>query len=54
MMRFSRLLRLATALTSGAVMLQFGGCSSSNTFDFIQTILLGITSAGSIAILQNV
>ena len=54
MMRLKRLVRVATALASGSIMLQFGGCSSSDAFDFIQTILLGITAAGSWAILQNV
>jgi len=54
MMRFSRLLRLATMVTSGAAMLQIGGCAPSDAFDFIQTILLGVTAAGSVAILQNV
>lgn len=54
MMRLNRLMRAATALASGSVMLQLGGCSSSEAFDFIQTILLGITAAGSWAILQNV
>ncbi|MHC4063720.1 MAG: hypothetical protein ACYSUI_04370 [Planctomycetota bacterium] len=54
MMRFTRLLRLTTMLTSGAMMLQIGGCSSSDAFEFIQTILLGVTAAGSVAILQNV
>lgn len=54
MMRFSRLLRLATMATSGAVMLQFVGCAPSDAFDLIQTVLLGVTAAGSVAILQNV
>ncbi|HUU82001.1 MAG TPA: hypothetical protein VM243_00735 [Phycisphaerae bacterium] len=54
MMRFYRFMRVAAVLASGGVMLQFGGCTSSDAFDFIQTILLGITAAGSFAILRNV
>jgi hypothetical protein len=54
MMRLNRLMRVATALASGSVMLQLGGCTSADAFDFIQTILLGITAAGSWVIIQNV
>jgi hypothetical protein len=45
---------MATVLASGGVILQFGGCTSTDAFDFIQTILLGITAAGSWTIIQNV
>lgn len=45
---------MATVLASGGVILQLGGCTSADAFDFIQTILLGVTAAGSWAILQNV
>ena len=43
-------------LVSGGVMLQLGGCSLDLTgaFDFLQTVFLGITAAGAVAILQNI
>ena len=53
-MRLGRLAQFAALLASGAVLLQFGGCTTSNTFDFIQTILLGITAAGAVVIIQEV
>ena len=52
-MRKNQLVRLATMLATGACMLQFTGCDSSGAFDFIQTILLGVTAAGSVYIIQN-
>ena len=54
MMRFPRLWRSLTLFTSSAVLFQFAGCNTSDAFDFVQTILLGITAAGAVAILQNV
>ena len=53
-MRFHRFMKLATVLASGGMLLQFGGCSSTDAFDFLQTVFLGVTAAGSWAILQNV
>ena len=53
-MRLSRLTRLAPLLASGAIMLQLGGCAPTNVFDFIQTILLGITAAGAVVIMREV
>lgn len=43
-------------LASGAILLQGGGCEFGFTDfnDFVQTILLGITAAGGVAILQNI
>lgn len=54
MMRFNRFLRWTTVLASGGFLLQLGGCAATDAFEFIQTVLLGITAAGSWAILQNV
>ncbi len=54
MMRLHRFLKVATGIASGSFLLQFGGCATTDAFEFIQTILLGITAAGSWAILQNV
>ena len=39
------------ALGSGALLLQVGGC---DVLDLIQTILLGITAAGAVAIIGNI
>ena len=41
-------------LASGTLVLQIGGCSTTDVFDFLQTVLLGITAAGSMAIMQNI
>jgi hypothetical protein len=38
----------------GAMLLQTSGCTSAEFYAFVQTILLGITAAGSVAILQNI
>ena len=48
-----RLSRLAALFTCGAVVLQLGGCSSADAFDFVQTLLLGVTAAGSVYIIRN-
>jgi hypothetical protein len=53
-MRSARLMRLAAMLATGAILLQFGGCTTTNAFDFIQTVLLGITAAGAVVIIQEV
>jgi hypothetical protein len=50
-----RLIRMMTILCSGVIILQTGACDPLNTLnDYVQTVLLGITAAGSIAILQNI
>ena len=53
-MRSTRIMRAVLYLSSGAVLLQTGGCDFSAFNSFIQTVLLGITAAGSIAILRNI
>ena len=47
-------MRLMKMLATGAVLLQAGGCTFAEVNEFIQTILLGVTAAGSFAILQNI
>lgn len=49
----NRLARSAMLLMSGAMLLQIGGCMPT-VFDIIQTILLGVTAAGSIAVIRNI
>ena len=46
--------QLVRLVATGAVMLQFTGCDATGFATFIQTVFLGITAAGSIAILQNI
>ena len=53
-MRLGRLAQFAAMMASGTILLQIGGCSSTDVFEFIQTILLGITAAGAVVIIQEV
>ena len=53
-MKGLRLVRTMKLLAPGALLLQAGGCDFAMFNDFLQTVLLGITAAGSIAILQNI
>jgi hypothetical protein len=47
-------MQVLKALATGAILLQAGGCDFGTFNSYLQTVLLGITSAGSIAILQNI
>lgn len=49
-----RTLRMVKMIATGAVLLQAGGCDLGTFNAFLQTVFLGITAAGSIAILQNI
>jgi len=53
-MRAFRFQRAMKVLGSGAVLLQAGGCDFTALNEVIQTVFLGITAAGGIAILQNI
>ena len=46
--------RMLVAIASGTALLQAGGCTFADFNELAQTILLGVTAAGSIAILQNI
>lgn len=46
-----RMMRVIRLLLPGAILLQASGC---NVLDVVQTVFLGITAAGSIAILENI
>ena len=50
----SRMLRIIKVLGAGAFLLQAGGCDWLAMNEFIQTVLLGITAAGGVAIIQNI
>ena len=52
MKRF-RIMRAAAALVSGAMILQLPGCSDVTFLDVVQTVLLGITAAGALVIIDN-
>ncbi len=41
-------------LAAGSMLLQTGGCDATGGFEFLQTVFLGISAAGAIAILQNI
>lgn len=49
-----RLVRVMKLLAPGMILLQAGGCNLAALNEFAQTVFLGITAAGSIAILQNI
>lgn len=44
-------MQTAKMLAVGVILLQAGGCTF---LDLVQTVFLGITAAGSFAILQNI
>ena len=54
MKRF-RMDRAIKLIASGVVLLQAGGCLGFDEFfQFVDTVLLGITAAGAVAIIQNI
>jgi len=46
--------RVMKALAAGAFLLQTSGCNPVAFNEFLQTVFLGITAAGAVAILENV
>lgn len=53
-MTLSRTMRNVCLLATGAMMLQFTGCTFTDFNDFVQTVFLGVTAAGAVAILKNI
>jgi|WetSurMetagenome_2_1015567.scaffolds.fasta_scaffold227009_1 hypothetical protein len=51
-MRYTRLLRHAVVLLSGAGLLLQAGCTATPLFDFLSTVFLGITAAGSLTFMS--
>ena len=49
-----RIVRAVQSFAGGFLLLQAGGCDLTGFNEFLQTVLLGITAAGSIAIIQNI
>ena len=46
-----RVKRMMKLMVPGMILLQSAGCDVT---EFLQTVFLGITAAGSVAILQNI
>ena len=53
MKRF-RGMKAVKMLAAGVILLQAGGCAFAGFLEFAQTVFLGITAAGAVAILQNI
>ncbi len=53
-MKSARVMRVVTTLTTGAILMQVGGCSLGSLTEMLQTVFLGISAAGGLAILQNI
>lgn len=53
-MTFSRIMRTLKLAIPSATLFQMTGCDLTGFFDVVQTVFLGISAAGAIAILQNI
>ena len=53
MKKKTRIERFMKLMVPGVLMFQVAGCDLTTTNEALQTAFLGITAAGSIAILQN-
>ncbi|MFQ5495729.1 MAG: hypothetical protein ACE5EX_10155 [Phycisphaerae bacterium] len=53
-MRKRRSRRVTKALVPGLMLLQVAGCDVGALNESLQTLFLGITAAGSLAILRNI
>ncbi len=53
-MRRQRFAKCMVMLGSGMMLLQAGGCSFADFNELLQTVLLGVTAAGAVAILRNI
>ena len=47
-------MRALKMLAGGVLLLGAGGCTFAEVLDLVQTVFLGITAAGAVAILQNI
>lgn len=50
----NRFLRYGMMFCTGAIMLQAGGCVFTDILTVANTVLLGVTAAGAVAIIQNI
>ncbi len=53
-MTINRIVRSVEGFAAGFLLLQAGGCDLTGFNELLQTVLLGVTAAGSIAIIQNI
>lgn len=53
-MRGKRMIRALQFVASGWILLQTSGCTTTEFLEFIQTVFLGVTAAGAVAIIQNI
>ena len=53
-MRGSRIFKTMRLVGVGMILLQAGGCTFAQFNEVLQTVFLGITAAGGVAILQNI
>ncbi len=52
-MRRSSFYRFASLAVMGGMLFQATGCATEQFFTIVQTVFLGVTAAGAVAILQN-
>ncbi len=53
-MTFSRIMRVLKLAVPSATLFQMTGCDLTGFLEIAQTVFLGVTAAGAIAILQNI
>lgn len=53
-MHTARLMRMLRWALPGMMLLQTTGCNFQDFNELLQTVFLGVTAAGAIAILQNI
>jgi hypothetical protein len=49
-----KLYRVFQLVSGGAILLGAGGCTLQEFNEFLQTVLLGVTAAGAVAIIRNI
>lgn len=53
-MKKFRMDRAIKLIATGAVLLQSTGCGFQDFFQLVDTVLLGVTAAGAVAIISNI
>ncbi len=53
-MKFARVMNMMKWAVPGAMMFQMTGCDVTGILTIVQTVFLGVTAAGAVAILQNI
>jgi len=52
-MRGAALVRSVMLVTGAGMVFQLLACSSTDVFEFLQTVLLGVTAAGSVVLIRE-